>query len=183
MPNEPKIQKSNNIVLITVGMVILTLAVGVLIVYFPFLAKYKTISNKIMDERNRNLLIAEIGVTEKYLDFYERRLSGDKGITWLLKEVSGLAATESIKIVNIKPLDSEKKKDYTRLSLKLETISTYYQLGKLVSSIESSEKFLVIDKIDIKRLDSMEMYGDMEEKHKPFDIYSDIIISTVAWRE
>ncbi len=60
------------------------------------------------------------------------------------------------------------------------TISTYHQLGKFISRIESSEKFLRVELIEIKRLDLDENFDKNATELRSFDVKSRIIISTIV---
>ena len=134
-------------------------------------------------EKKKNLLISEIKVFDKYIDTYLKRLSRDRGVSWLLSVVGDLAKQEKVKITSIKPGSSKVKKEYSKLYITLETVSKYYQLGKFISRIESSEKFLKIESLELKRIDSSRTLSDDVKGLDPFDVTAHIIITTTVWRD
>ncbi|MFH1479619.1 MAG: type 4a pilus biogenesis protein PilO [Candidatus Omnitrophota bacterium] len=176
-------RKNNEIVVITVVVVAVTLFVALALIYLPFMRQQRVVKVKISEERDNSLVLAEIGVLEKYIDVYKKRLSDDRGLSWLLKEASGIAAAENLKVVSSRPLEPIKQAGFTKLSVELETVSTYYELGSFVSSIESSGKFLKIEKMDAKRLDLSNIFEQETGRYKGFDVNAKLVVSTIVWKE
>jgi len=173
----------NRTILLSAIMIGFTLTVGILFIYMPFLNKGKSLRADILYERERNLLIGKIRAVGKHLKVYEKRIPEHKGVSWLLSVVSDMASKERIELSSIKPGTPEDRGLYVKLYVTLDTVSTYHQLGEFISRVESSESFLRVEGIDIKRLD---LEGDFQEDgtgFKPFDAKSHIEISTIVLKK
>lgn len=173
----------DKIAVLSGGIIIITLIIGILFIYIPFADKNKSLRNEILRERDRNILLGNIRAFGKYLKLYEKRISKGMDVSWLLADISDMASKESIEVSSITPGSPEDFKLYTKLYIVMDTISTYGALGNFISRIESSEKFLKIENIDIKRLDADETYKKDTSKFTAYDVKANIIISTVAMKE
>lgn len=173
----------DNLIIFTGVIVVITIIIGAMFIYIPFSDKKKSLRAEILRERDKNVLIGKIRGLGKHLRIYEKRVPKEAGVSWLLREVSDIASKDEIDISSIKPGISEDYPPYTKLYVIIDVISTYNQLGKFISKIESSEKFLKVDSISIKRLDLDESFEKMQAKFKRFDIKANIIISAVVLKE
>lgn len=176
-------KKLNNIVILSAVIIIVTLVTGTAFICLPFLNKNKSLRAEILHERDRNVLVGKIRALGKHLKVYNKRIPAQRGVSWLLSVVSDMASKEQIELSSIKPGAPEDRGSYTQLYVILETISTYHQLGRFLSRVESSEKFLRVEDINIKRLD---LDGDFKEgttKFKTFDVKGHIVISTIVLKE
>ena len=175
-----EVKKINKVVILHAIVIIVTFAIGFLFIYRPFLNKNKTLRVQILQERERNILVGKIRALGKHLKVYEDMLPEQKNVSWLLARISDMASKENIEITSIKPGDLEDRGLHTKLYVALDTISTYHQLGKFISRIESSEKFLRVELIEIKRLDLDENFDKNATELRSFDVKSRIIISTIV---
>ena len=175
-----EIKKPNKIVILSAVVIIIMIVVGLIFIYIPFSNKTKSLRAEILTERDRNVLIGKIRAFGKHLKVYTKRISEHKGVSWLLGEISDMATKEQIEISSIRPGIPEKRGLYTKLYVTMDTISTYHQLGNFASRVESSENFLRVESINVKRLDLEE--GIMEDKarFKSFDVKGHIVISTIT---
>ena len=137
------VKKINKIVILHVAVVIIAFAVGFLFIYRPFLNKNRALRAQILQERERNILVGKIRALGKHLKVYEDMLPEQKNVSWLLATVSDMASKENIKVSSVKPGELEDRGLYNKLYVVLDVISAYHQLGKFISRIESSEKFLI----------------------------------------
>ena len=173
----------NKLFIVSAIIVILVIMASVAFIYMPFANKNKFLRADILKERNKNIIIGNIKALSKYIKIYNKRIPDSIGVSWLLNEVSERASKESIEIVSIKPGNPEDYGLYTKLFVIIDITSTYDQLGKFVASIESSEKFLKIEKANIKRIDFDGKFEKGSGKYKAFDIKGDIVISTIMPKE
>lgn len=176
-------KRPSRLVIISILIVLITFAIGTLLIYIPFTEKNKSLRAQILEERNRNLLIGEIRAIGKHLKIYEKRLPEGRGVSWLLGEISEMASDKQIEISSIKPGAPEDRGLYTKLYVVMDTISTYHQLGSFLSKVESSKKFLKVESINIKRLDSDASVAFDTERFKFFDVKATIIISAFVFKE
>jgi len=175
-----EVKKINKVVILHVTVIIVAFVIGFLFIYRPFLNKNKTLRVQILQERERNILVGKIRALGKHLKVYENMLLEQKNVSWLLAMVSDMASKENIEVSSIKPDDLEDRGLYSKLYVVLDTISTYHQLGKFISRIEGSEKFLRVERIEMKRLDLDEDFDKNATELRSFDVKSHIVISTVV---
>src|SRR3989338_42089 len=176
--------KANKIVIFSAIVGTVTLIIGIAFIYIQFLHQNKSLRETILLEREKNVLMGQIRALGRHLKVYERRiLEQGRGVSWLLSKVSDMAADEHIEISSIRPGTPESWGAYTKLYVIAETVSTYHQLGRFISKIESFEKFLRIEKITVKRMDLDEGYEKEGAKFKSFDVKAYIEISTVVSKE
>ena len=176
-------KKINKVLVLTVKVIVLTLFIGVVFVYIPFNNKVKDLRADILKERDRNILIGKIRAFGKHLKVYEERIPENKGVSWLINTVSDIASKQQIEISSIKPGTPENRQLYTKLYVVLDTVSDYEKLGKFVSKIESSKKFLRIENAAIKRLDLSENFDEETSKYEGFDAKGHFVISTFVLRD
>lgn len=176
-------KKPNKVILMSAVITVITLAIGTLLIFMPFLNKRKSLRSEILNERDRNVLLGTARALGRHLKVYENRVPEGRGVSWLLSQVSDMAAKEKIEVSSIKPGPPEDRGSYIKLYVMLDTVSTYHQLGKFISSIESSGKFLRVEDISIKRLDLEEGFKEEESDFDAFDAKSSIVISTIVLKE
>lgn len=174
----------NKIIIISAVMIMATLFIAMVFIVIPFMNKSKALKSAIMQEREKNVLIGKIRAFGKHLKFYEKRIpESGRGVSWLLNEVSGMAAQEQIEVSSIKPGTPEDRGLYIKLYVVMDTVSTYIQLGRFIAKVESHEKFLRVDQITIKRCDLDKDFDKNASRFKPFDVKVNIVISAVIFKE
>lgn len=178
-----ELKKPSKIVILSAIVVIVTIIIAALFIYMPFLNKTKSLRNEILSERDRNVLIGKIRALGKHLKVYEKRIPRHKGVSWFLGEVSDMATKEEIEISSIKPGIPEDQGLHTKLYVTMDTISTFHHLGKFISRVESSENFLRVENISIKRLDLDGGFSEDKARFKSFDVRSHIVVSTIVLKE
>jgi Tfp pilus assembly protein PilO len=94
-----------------------------------------------------------------------------------------MASKERIDVASIKPGNPEDYGLYTKLFVIVDMVSNYSQLGKFIAGVESSEKFLKIESVNIKRMDLDEKFEKASSKFRAFDVNANIVISTVVPKE
>jgi Tfp pilus assembly protein PilO len=173
----------NKFVIVSIVIIVSILLIGAIFIYKPFNDETKSLRAEILKERDKNILIGKIRAISKHLKVYDKRIPEQEGVSWLLGEVSSMASKEHIEIPYIKPGNPEDYGLYTKLFVVVDIASTYNQLGRFVAMIESSEKFLKIESLNIKRMDLDEKFEKGSTKFKAFDIKGNIVISTVVSKE
>lgn len=176
-------KKINKTIILSAVIIIVSLFTAVVLIYLPFLNKTKTLRQDILKERERNILIGKTRALGKHLKVYKKQIPQGRGVSWLIALVSDAASKEGIEVSSIKPGAPEDRQLYTKLHVILDTISTYRQLGNFISKIESSDKFLRVENVDIKRLDLDKDFDEDVAKFEPFNIKGNIIISTIVLKE
>ncbi len=178
-----QIKKLNKLVIVSAIIVILALVIGTMFIYTPFSNKSRSLREDILKERDKNILIGKIKALNKHLKVYDKRISEAGGVSWLLGEISNMASQEHIDVPSIKPGNPEDYGLYTKLFVIVDAASDYGRLGKFIAGIESSEKFLKIESVNIKRMDLDENFEKDSSKFRAFDVKANIVISTIVPKE
>ncbi|PIW68240.1 MAG: hypothetical protein COW10_03640 [Candidatus Omnitrophica bacterium CG12_big_fil_rev_8_21_14_0_65_42_8] len=174
----------NKLVIVNIVIVVLVLAIGAIFIYLPFTNKNKMLRADILKERDKNILIGRIKAMSKHLKVYDKRvLDEGVGVSWLLGETSNIASKEHVEISSIKPGNPEDYGLYTKLFVIVDIASTYNQLGRFVTGVESSEKFMKVESINIKRMDLDDKFEEGSGKFKAFDVKANIVISAIVSKE
>ena len=96
-----------------------------------------------------------ISQLKEKINYYEKKLPGEKEIPTILKYLSEAAKKMDVRITEIKPLklEQEKSKDaklfYYETPILLNAECGYHQLGRFLSKLESADRFMKIDDIKI----------------------------------
>lgn len=173
----------NKIVILSTAIGIIALMISSLFIYKPFMDRTTSLRSEILRERDKNILIGKIRALGKYLKIYDKRLPKDASVSWLIGELSDMASKEHVEISSTTPGLAEDYEFYTKLYVIMDTISTYHELGRFLSRIESSNKFLRVENIYIKRLDADGLFEKTSSKFKVFDVKVNIIVSTLIQKE
>lgn len=173
----------NKLIIVNAVIIALVLAIGAIFIYLPFTNKNKMLRADILQQRDKNILIGKIKAMSKHLKVYDKRVPEGVGVSWLLGETSNIASKEHVEISSIKPGNPEDYGLYTKLFVIVDVASTYNQLGRFVAGIESSEKFLKVESINIKRMDLDDKFEEGSGKFKAFDVKANIVISTIVSKE
>jgi hypothetical protein len=173
----------NKIIILSVAIGIIALMTGLVFIYKPFTDRTTSLRSEILRERDKNILIGKIRVLGKHMKFYDKRIPKDASVSWLIGELSELASKEHVELSSMTPGSPEDYEFYAKLYVIMDTISTYHELGRFLSRVESSDKFLRVENIYIKRLDTDELFGKTTTKFKMFDVKANIIVSTVMQKE
>jgi Tfp pilus assembly protein PilO len=170
----------NKVIIVNAVMIALVLVIGVMFIYMPFANKSKSMRADILRERDKNILIGKIKALSKYLKIYDKSIPENEGVSWLLSEVSKMASKEQVEVPSIKPGNPEAYGLYTKLFVIVDVACTYNQLGRFIADIELSKKFLKVESINIKRMDSDDKLEKESGKFKAFDVKANIVISTIV---
>lgn len=176
-------KKPNKIIILTLILVVVTVVTGVVVIYIPFLNKSKSIRADILRQKERNILAGNIRALGKHLKLYKKRIPVGRSVSWLLNEVSDMATKEGVEISSVKPGAPENRGRYTKIYVAIDAICTYGQLGRFISRVESSEKFLRMENINIKRIDSERDFEENIGGFKRFDVKVSITISAIVFKE
>lgn len=183
MKKNTKLQP-NKIIVVSAAIGITTIILGVILILTPFINKNKTLRSEILEERKRNVLIGKIRGFGRHLKAYEKRIpEKGRGVSWLLSEVVDMAAKENMEVSSVKPGTPEDRGLYIKLYVVMDTISTYDQLGRFISRVESYDKFLLVEQISMKRRDLEKDFNKFSSKYSPFDVKANIVISTIIFKE
>lgn len=94
----------------------------------------------------------DIGQYEDKVTRYEKMLPAEREIPSLLESLSEMAKSSNVKIIGITPTvtASDTGTVYQELPILINAKSGYHELGRFLTSLEYSERFIKIADIDIK---------------------------------
>lgn len=173
----------DKLIIATAVIIIAVVITGVVFIFMPFSEKTRSLKADILKERDKNVLIGKIRALGKHLKVYEKRIAQDGTVSWLVGDLADIASKEKIELSSIMPGSPEDYGLYAKLYVTMNIASTYNQLGRFISKVESSEKFLRVEKIEIKRMDMTEAFEKGSGKYKAFDVRTNVIISTFIPKE
>lgn len=139
----PELDKNS---FISILMVIVILMWGLNFIYKNRVAEIQTIRN----EQTRVDLRNKVSQMQEVYDGNQQKLPEVKETAWLLGEVAKIANQNRIKLQAIRPKPMQQEKDFTKFSIELNIKCTYHELGSFISRLESSKKFIRVDRCDIK---------------------------------
>lgn len=132
-------------------MVLLTAIAGINFIYQPAKKRIKEIELKQSREKERNKLLKQVDKRQKDIQKYTVRLSRDKGVSYFTNYVSKLAKESNVELVSIKPGTLQKESYYQKLPLNLKIKASYNETGQLISKLESSRQFILIENISFEK--------------------------------
>lgn len=167
------------ILFISAAVALLAVFIGVAFIYGPFISRKVGLRNRIIEERKRNLYLAQIKILKEHVNLYEERLPEQKSLSLLLDEVSRLASESGLEIISIKPEPPEDKGRFIKFSIRLKADLTYHRLGSFLSKFESSKKFIKIENIQLRRVEE----AQEEKMGKAFKVSADILVSSIILKD
>lgn len=94
----------------------------------------------------------DIRTYEDKVAYYEKMLPAEREIPSLLQSLSEMAKNSNVKIIGITPtvMEGEKGTIYQELPILISAKSGYHELGRFLSSLENSERFIKVADISIR---------------------------------
>ena len=146
------------------------ISIAVLYVYLAFLLlpqirdafdKYSKAKKARLDVGGYELDISKIDGLKKEaqlyrskIDSYERMLPAEQEVPKLLEDLSEMAKRSGVKIVGITPVQSKDASTagriYQEIPILINAKSGYHELGKFLSDLEGSARFMKVANIKIK---------------------------------
>ena len=105
----------------------------------------------------------EIGSLYNLVSKAEKQISPEKDPNWLRLQLTDLAQKSKIKINSLEPLRTENFSHYTYTTFRMSTNCTYLDLLNFVNNIESCEKLLIIESLNLSSHDiKLQFYSEDE---------------------
>lgn len=124
----------------------------------------------------------DIGNLYKEVKSYEKVLPEQKDVSWLREQITELAQKSKLYIISIEPLATQKINPYLYVSFKLKISCAYSQLLEFIHLIESSNKLITIENLDLKIKKEYKLeLSEKEHKEPPKETLAEveIVIGTV----
>ncbi len=108
----------------------------------------------------------EISAYRSKIESYERMLPVEQEVPKLLETLSTMAKSSNVKIVGITPLASKQEvspeKIYQEIPILISARSGYHELGRFLSDLEGSDRFMKVVDIGIRENKSSVKRHDVE---------------------
>lgn len=105
-------------------------------------------------ERRKNEICARIRKIQLEMQKYKDRIPVGRDIPWIVSEITSIARRANLDIHIIEPRPIKKRRFHAILPVTLKVAGSYHQLGRFVSKLESSEKFIKVDEMKLQSLGS-----------------------------
>jgi len=110
----------------------------------------------------------EIEAYKDKVENYEKTLPAEQEIPSFLENLSNMAKSSNIKILAITPIVSREETDkaeariYQDIPVLINARSGYHELGRFLSKLENSDRFMKVADIDVKGAGSAQNRHDIE---------------------
>lgn len=126
-------------------------AIGWYGVYQPQRARLRQAQDDVAEEQQQTAVQRDIAARAAVLDAYQKRLPATADTDWLIRQTAQIAGSAGIPLQTVKPAEptAEQEKGYTRLTLTVETLATYHEVGHFVAALESASPFIRVDEVKV----------------------------------
>lgn len=108
----------------------------------------------------------EVAKLDEKVKSFKLLFTDEEDVSGLIENISGLANSSSVKIIQIKPVKESsdsaavKAKDnkFTEIGIQIAAKADFHQMGNFISKIESSKSFLKVSSLEIET-DSKDYYA------------------------
>lgn len=106
------------------------------------------------DWANRNSFKQQISRLNEKIDYYEKKLPGEKEIPAILEYLSEAAKRLNVRLTEIKPIEQSENKHrgeiYYSVPILLKAECGYHQIGRFINELERADRFMKISDIKIE---------------------------------
>ena len=133
------------------GIIMLALAgyVGYHSAYVRPRKSVERIHQQIKEAREEQALRTRVAVSLQTLEQHREALALRPDPDWFLTEVGVVAKEVGLQVTSISPYPPKEGADATVLSVSLRLITTYHQLGRFLSQLESHDRLIHVDSLQI----------------------------------
>lgn len=134
--------------------VALTSLVGYNVVYVPQREQARLSQAQVAEEQANQHMQAEVAALLSHVEQYRTRLPNEPDPAALVRDVVELAQQSGVQLASITRGASETPQGFpnvTRLTVALTGTASYHQLGAFLDALERSERFLRVERFEIRR--------------------------------
>ena len=127
-------------------------AVGWYGIYQPQRARVLAAQANVVEEQRKTAMQRDIADREALLRAYQGRLPKTADMDWLINHTAQIAGQTGMQLNTVKPERpvEDKEKGCMRLTMTVETLATYHELGRFVGALESAEPFIRVDEVKVE---------------------------------
>lgn len=138
--------------LLTGGMVVLTLFLGLTFIQGPWSAKRRRLAHEIQQERQRSELLMELRTLQKDLSQTHEALILRGGATELTRMATDLAAQTGLEIESVNPQPPTLHDRYKKLQIRLVARAGYPELVAYLRAVETHRPLLKINELEMEQM-------------------------------
>jgi type IV pilus assembly protein PilO len=118
-------------------------------VHAPVEARRSQLTVQLASEREAQAVREQVAKLLGEIDQFRKRLAPEPETAWLVGEVGKLAKDAKIELASIAPQQQKLIQEFTHLSVIVQFSSSYHDLGKFLSVLESSRSFIRVDELSM----------------------------------
>ena len=123
--------------------------VGYHMVYVPQQGRARVIRTQIAARQADQHTRAEAAALLEQLERYRQRLPAEPDPSWLVNEVVALGQKAGVELTTISQDDPQSFQQFTRLSITLQFVATYHQLGQFLDALEQADHFIQVERLEL----------------------------------
>jgi Tfp pilus assembly protein PilO len=135
--------------IVSLILLVLFVLAGYSFVYNPGRLKIKKIHEEIDALKKINMLRNDIGTLMVQLEEVYNHFPVEKDVSWLVGKMSILINQTKLKLLSMEPQQFYSTKNYLLIPIKIRLMGDYHQIGELVSKIESSQRYLRLERLEL----------------------------------
>ena len=173
--NEAKsqINRTQQLLFVTVGVVILTVGIGVAAIQLPWQEKRQGLASRYSEEKERAELLLSIQKQRADLQDLEGKFLLQGGATGLAGQLSQLAAQSGLQIDSVTPQPEVVAEPYTRFQIEMMTTGNLANVLRFLRAIEEHRPLLWVEQLDMGELPSETVSSYMTETETTTPVVKD----------
>ena len=145
-----QINRTQQLLLVTLGMGLLTLAIGVLMIQMPWQERRQQLTSRTIEEKERSELLRVIQRQKADLQGLERACLLKGGATGLASQISDLATQSGLQIDSVTPRPEIVAEPYTRFQLEILATGNLANLMRFLRTLEDHRPLLWVEQLDVE---------------------------------
>ena len=149
--NEAKsqINRTQQLWVITLGILVLTLAIGIMGIQLPWQEQRQRLTAQYSEEKERSELLLALQRQKKELQSMEGKFLLVGGATRLAGQISQLAAQSGLQIESVTPQPELVSKPYTYFQIEIMTTGNLSNILRFLRTVEDHQPLLWTEQMDI----------------------------------
>ena len=152
---------------LAVGLCLGVFLIGQKLFVDPARSQLRSLRQELETEKRKSEILRRIVQLESTINGTRASLLEKRDAAPLIDAVNRLAEESTLTLVSVTPQPPQKQGQYDRLPIEVELQCTYHQLGRFLSRIESSKRFLRVDSVK------------MEERRDPSNAIPGLLVTLI----
>ena len=144
-----QISRGQQLLFVTVGVGILTLAIGITMIQLPWQEKRRQLASRYSEEKERSELLVAIQRQKAELQETEEKFLLEGGATGLTGQISQLANQSGLQIDSVTPQPEVVAEPYTRFQIEILATGNLTNALRFLRSAEEHRPLLWVEQIDM----------------------------------